>query len=203
MKCQIYFITFFFVKSCLLAQVSDYDSIAVKRYDTILEGLNKSYVVDYTYADKYSICYRNRSKHRDSIMVNDSALYYKSVKDFFNCDSGIVFYLLTFEKDSSECFWIRKRCMYKPNKTRMSFLINLKYIAALILIENYLTNYNDSIIHIPRVPNINWVDNSQPVTLLDYKTLKDWVYRIKSTYKMRYFFENTFRPWYRTYDFED
>lgn len=172
-------------------------------YESILAKLNKSYIINHTINESASNCLSYQLT--DSSMIMDSIDYFNGVREFFECDPCILHYLTKFENDTSKCNWIRVRCSGAARFTRPSFLISEKRIAALILIENYLDNYNDSLIQIPRIPNIHWVDNNQNLCLLDYKTLKVWLKSCNRITKETYrdFFKYGKRPWYRVYDYID
>lgn len=172
-------------------------------YESILAKLNKSYIINHTIIERSSNCMIHQLT--DSSMIKDSIDYFNGVKEFFNCDPCILLYLTKFENDTSKCSWIRVRCSAAARLTRPSFLITEKRIAALILIENYLDNYNDSLIQIPRIPNLYRVDNNQNLCLLDYKTLKDWLKNCNRNTKEDYrdYFKYGKRPWYRVYDYID
>lgn len=118
------------------------------KYDTILEGLTKNYVLLGNEIEKD--LYLEYFKQSEEQYLKDLEEYNKAVSAFYNADTGILNYLLTYEKDTVHmCKWIKTKNPYSSNIGETDLLTNSE--GALILFDNYLAN--SSSIRIPTYIN--------------------------------------------------
>lgn len=118
------------------------------KYDAILEGLSKNYVLlSYEMEKDLYMEYFKLSEEKHLIDLKE---YNKAVSAFYDANKDILNYLFTYEKDTSKiCRWIKTKNPYSSNIGESDLLTNAE--GALILIDNYLTN--SSTIRIPTYAN--------------------------------------------------
>ena len=208
MKKIIYIIVFIISVSSLKAWPPTIDTtllvvdpLKIAEYDQIMDGLNKSKIINIFYNEFYK---KNYDSMLPDSLKQDSIDYMAAVHKFYDADIDIVFYLMQFLDDSSKCNWVRTRDKMRATYLLVDELISRKYIAALILIECYLRFEGEYWISIPRCPTYIAMDPSQPLVLFDKNYLKKWKYFYRKNKKglnktIRYDYKYNLRPWYKVY----
>lgn len=114
------------------------DSMNNPRYESILKGLSKNYVLNIAADNKIDLLrFYNRT---DSAFEKDSTEYHRSVKDFYNCDSLILTYLLVnYKGDTSACFWVYSHHPHSSTIKKWEFGFT-KEEGAAVLIYDYFVN---------------------------------------------------------------
>ncbi|KZS38257.1 hypothetical protein AWE51_18345 [Aquimarina aggregata] len=144
------------MKNLFIILIMLISSSCSNKYDTILKGLTKNYVLLNNEIEKdLYLEYFNLTEEQN---LSDQEEYKRALRNFYNADKDILNYLLSYEKDTSQiCKWIKTKNPYSSSINEIDLLTNAK--GAMILFDNYL---------------VNSVDIKIPVYLnnLSYKKLK-------------------------------